>query len=248
MTAAQPVEPAHPTSLAGRVVVVAGGGSALGQTVAERLGAAGAVVEACDASPQPLETLTARVEAVGAEVTTAVVDLMDEAATTAWAQDVVARRGRVDGLLHLVGGWRGGVPLVEADLADWDWLQGRLVRTLQHTSRAFHPALSAGDAGRLVIVSATQASRPTQRNASYAAAKAAAEAWTQAVAHSWKDSEGAAAVVLVVTGLLTPAMRAEKPEASFSSLTHVDDVAGTIAGLWDRPGTELNGERLWLTP
>lgn len=236
------------SSLSGRVVAVAGAASALGQLVCEQLTTAGAVVEACGHDGSALAPVAARVRELGGRIETAEVDLLDDAATTAWAADVVRRRQRVDGLVHLVGGWRGGTPLTEADLADWDWLQGRLVRTLQHTSRAFYPPLSAGDAGRLVIVSASQASRPTQRNASYAAAKAAAEAWTQAVAHSWKDSGRTAAVTLVVNGLLTPAMRAERPDAAFATLTGIDEVARTIVGLWDRPSTELNGERLWLTP
>ena len=48
---------------------------------------------------------------------------------------VRARHGRVDGLVHLVGGWRGGVHLAEEPLEDWDWLHDLLVRTLIHLAR-----------------------------------------------------------------------------------------------------------------
>src|SRR5207244_1172348 len=108
------------------------------------------------------------------------VDLADEEATAAWAALVVSTFGHVDGLVHLVGGWRGGKSITDTDLADWDWLQNLLVRTLQHTSRGFHDALRASTSARFVLVSSTEASRPTAKNASYAAAKAAAEAWTLA--------------------------------------------------------------------
>jgi NAD(P)-dependent dehydrogenase (short-subunit alcohol dehydrogenase family) len=103
--------------------------------------------------------------------------------------------------------------------------------------------------GRFVVVSAAGAGTPTAGNASYAAAKAAAEAWTLALAHAFGRSGGdAAATILVVKALLDDAMRAARPDAAFDGFTHVDDLAETIAGLWDRPSAELNGERLWLTP
>ncbi|MFC8034924.1 short-chain dehydrogenase, partial [Streptomyces griseoincarnatus] len=40
--------------------------------------------------------------------------------------------GRVDGVVHLVGGWRGCSTFTETDLADWDTLHRLLVRTVQH--------------------------------------------------------------------------------------------------------------------
>lgn len=236
------------SGLQGRVVVVTGAGGALGQAVCAAVATAGATVEACDVHADLLEQAAERVRAAGGDVATASVDLLDEDATARWAGEVLSRRGRVDGLVHLVGGWRGGTPLTEVDLADWEWLQRRLVRTLQLTSRAFHAPLTASDDARLVLVSAAGASKPTNKNACYAAAKAAAEAWTQAVAHSWQDARGAAAVTLVVNGLVTPAMRADKPDATFATLTDIDVVAREIVELWSRPAHELNGEKLWLTP
>ncbi|GMA89048.1 oxidoreductase [Angustibacter aerolatus] len=234
--------------LAGRVVVVTGAGGALGGLVCEQAARRGAAVELCDRTAPLAEEAAGRVAGVGGDATATVVDLLDADATARWGVDVVARRGRVDGLVHLVGGWRGGAPLAQADLADWDLLQQLLVRTLQTTSQAFHAALTASDDARLVIVSAKEAHRPTQKNAAYAAAKAAAEAWVQAIAHSWKDVPTAAAVTLVVTGLVTPQMRADRPDAAFTNLTDIDEVARAVTGLWDRPASDLNGARLWLTP
>jgi NADP-dependent 3-hydroxy acid dehydrogenase YdfG len=184
---------------------------------------------------------------VDGDVRPAVVDLLDEAGTRRWAAQLLADHRRVDGLVHLVGGWRGGQPLATFDLADWDWLHDMLIRTLQHTSRAFHDALRAGDAGRLVIISSTQASAPTATNAAYAAAKAAADAWTLAVADSFSGSP-AAAVILRVTALLTPAMREAEPGKAFTRYTPVADVADAVHDLWLTPAAELNGRIRPLTP
>ncbi len=217
----------------GRVVVVTGANGAAGQAVTRRLAAGGTRVVAAGRHPITWDD---------ERVTPTAVDLSDQAATRAWADDVAARFGRVDGLVHLVGGWRGGTPFPDTDLGDWAFLHDQLVRTVQHATLAFHPHLSASPAGRFAIVSQHAARHPRQNAAAYATAKAAAEAWTLAMADSFEGT-GAAAVVLVVEALLTDAMREQRPDADFSKLTHVDDLAGAVAALWDEPAADLNGTR-----
>jgi len=246
LSAAQDLtEPQDRPDLTGLVIVVAGAAGAAGPPLVERLARAGATVVAAGSNRDRIERAVADVisRVPSGRVHAAVVDLADEQATREWAAMVEHEHGRVDGLVHLVGGWRGGSGIVDADLDDWNWLQDKLVRTLQHTSRAFHDAIKASPNGRLVLISSVQASAPTAANASYAAAKAAAEAWTLAVADSFRDS-AAAAVILQIKALLTPAMRAAKPEAAFDGFTPVDGLADTIHDLWLRPAAELNGQRL----
>jgi len=233
-------------ALDGAVVVVTGAGGGAGGAVVRQLAAAGATVVMADRDAGKLQPLADEVAAAGGAAHGYAVDLLDDDATRTWAASVRERFGRVDGVAHLVGGWRGGKGITETDLADWAWLSDLLVRTVQHTTRAFHDALRASPAGRFVLVSAAAASRPTATNASYAAAKAAAEAWTLAMADSFRGSS-AAAVVVVVNALVTPAMRAAKPDSPFTGFTDVDDLAAEIVGLWARPADEINGERLWLT-
>jgi NADP-dependent 3-hydroxy acid dehydrogenase YdfG len=236
---------AEPRDLADLVIVVAGASGAAGPPLVQRLAQAGATVVAVGSSKDRLDRVVADARAASGsdQVEGRVVDLLDSEATAALAGDVRARHGRVDGLAHLVGGWRGGVHLAEEPLEDWDWLHDLLVRTLIHTTRAFHDALRAGERGRLVVISTVQAQAPVATNAMYAAAKAAAEAWTLAVADSFKDSD-AAAVILPIKALLTPAMREAKPEATFAGYTEVADLANTIHDLWLRPAADLNGRRL----
>jgi NADP-dependent 3-hydroxy acid dehydrogenase YdfG len=229
-------------SLHDAVVVVAGAGGGAGAAVVRRLASVGAVVVTADRSLESTESLVAEIPAIHPYA----VDLLDQVATNAWAQSVAAEFGRVDGVVHLVGGWRGGKGITEADLADWDFLSGLLVRTVQHTTRAFHDHLRASPIGRFVLVSAAEASRPTAKNASYAAAKAAAEAWTLAVADSFRGSQ-AAATIIIVKALVTPQMRAAKPDAAFTGYTDVADLAEAIVSRWGPPADKINGERAWLT-
>jgi len=235
--------------LAGRVIVVAGAPGSAGPAVVQRLVASGATVVAAARDEQSLQTVVDEANAMAVrpgQALPAVIDLLDAEATTAWAAQVAAQHGHVDGLVHLVGGWRGGQGIVESDLADWDLLNNLLIRTLQHTTRAFHDALRASDDARLAIISTVQVAEPSATNAAYAAAKAAAETWTLAVADSFQGSR-AAAVVLRIKALVTPEMRESKPTAAFSGFTPVADLAQTVNDLWQTPADDLNGRILWLT-
>jgi len=50
-----------------------------------------------------------------------------------------------------------------------------------------------------------------------------------------------------VKALLTPEMRAAKPDKTFNGYTDVADLAEAIADLWEQPAAELNGVREWMT-
>lgn|GEM_PF-4120593 len=188
------------------MIAVTGGGGALGRAVVARLEHDGYAVSA----PGHDE-----------------VDLLDADATARWA----ASLDDVRGLVHLVGGWKGG-----AEPEDTAWLHAQLVTTLQNATRAFLEPLKRTQ-GQLVIVSSKQVERPSWSNAAYAAAKAAAEAWTLALADEIHAN------VVAINAIVTPEMRAEKPEAKFSTFQDVDVIADTIALL---VGSQLNRQRIKL--
>ncbi|MGW4639899.1 SDR family NAD(P)-dependent oxidoreductase [Sphaerisporangium sp. NPDC004334] len=216
---------------ASRVVVVAGAGGPTGRAVTARLAARGDTV--IGLGRRASDGVTA-------------VDLADGEAVREAASRIGAEHGRVDGVVHLVGGWRGSKAFADTDLADWDALHEAIVRTLQNVSLAFEPLLRDSDDGRFAIVSAKAAREPTQGNAAYAAAKAAAEAWTLALADALRGTHSAAAI-LVIKALVNDDMRAASPDRKFPGFTDVDDLAAAVAGLWDRPAAEVNGLRVDLT-
>ena len=234
------------SGLDGKIVAIAGAAGGLGPTVAARLAAAGATLALTDVDQGRLDELAADLELPDERLDGRVVDLLSEDAAREWAGGLAERFGRVDALLHLVGGWKGGEPLATAPLEDYEWLHDLLVRTLQHATRAFHDAL-AHEGGRFVLISSTQAQAPSATNAAYAAAKAAAESWTLALADSFAES-GATANVIVVNAILTPQMREQNPEKPFKTFTSVEDIAEAIAYLLSEAAAKMNGARLELHP
>ncbi|WP_314431392.1 SDR family oxidoreductase, partial [Microbacterium lacticum] len=186
--------------------------------------AAGATVIAAgrdEARLAPLGALGAR---------TAALDLADAASVEAFAEQVDAEGVRLDGIVHLVGGWRGGGGLPGQTDADYRALEAGLT-ALRHVTRAFWDDLVASPAGRVSIVSSTAVARPLAGGANYAAVKAAEETWVRAMAQGFAKAAReageplrAAAVVFRVRAL--------------AGLE--DDLAARVVRLWDAAADEIN--------
>lgn len=207
-----------------RTVVVAGATSASGHAATRALVAACATVIAVgrrDDALAPLRELGAR---------TAVCDLADEGEVGAFTTTLAGAGTRVDGLLHLVGGWRGGGGLAGQTESDYRALETGLT-ALRHVSRALWDDLTASPAARAAIVSSTAVARPLAGGANYAAVKAAEEAWARAMAQGFaKDArdrgaaQTAASVIFRVRAL-------EGLE---------DALAAGFVGLWDADAGAVN--------
>jgi NAD(P)-dependent dehydrogenase (short-subunit alcohol dehydrogenase family) len=222
--------------LEGRRIAVAGAGGGLGPTVVRALADAGAWVAAADRTEAHCEA----VRDVAGDIRGA--DLVTAEGAREWADAL----GEVDGLLHLVGGWRGGKTVEDMDLADLELLERLLFHSVVHTTRAFAPMLkAAGERGRFALVSSSVVARPTPGNAAYAATKAAAEAWTLTLAAELAETGGTANVA-VVTAIVTPQMRAENPDKAYRTFTDVDEIAAALVHLSSDASRKMNGQRLHL--
>lgn len=206
--------------LAGSTIVVAGAGGAAGHAVCAALTSAGAHVVAVGSRAESL----AGADGNGVDAAeTAVVDLADPVAVAEWAAELRERRPSIDGVLHLVGGWRGG-----SAHDDWEWLERRVLTTLRVLSRELRDDLSASSAGRLAIVSSASVAAPRWGMANYVTLKAAAEMWVQALATGWRVKGTPTAAVTFVAGSL------DEPGA-------IERLTAGCSGLWSVGHEELNG-------
>jgi len=210
-------------AVAGRIVLIAGASSAAGHAVAAALTDAGARVVAVGSNEERLQTVAAEARYV--------CNLADLAAVQRLADTIRAELGPIDGLVHLVGGWRGGGGLAGQTDEDYEYLHTHVVTTLRNTTRAFNADLLASSAGRLTIVSSVSVDRPTPGGANYAAVKASAESWTRAVAYGFDKADSAAAAVIFVVKALDGLEGA---------------LATAVVGLWDSPAASINNTRLAL--
>lgn len=204
-----------------RVVVVTGATGVTGRATAAALTGAGHAVVAVGTDAGRLASVEAS--------TRIVADLADPSAASALRDEVLSGAGRIDGLVHLVGGWRPGWSDDDAE-----WLNTRLVTTLLTATAALEPALTASPAGRVAILSSTAVSHDGPPTSAYTAAKLAAEAWMRQLTGRWQGTE-AAAVTWVVRSL-----------GDGERDTRPDTVARAAVSLWESPASVLAGARIRL--
>ena len=233
----------HQTNDEMPVAIIAGSGGA-GMACALAFAAAGYSVVTLDARAEAARTAADVVEAAGGQADAFGVDLLDTEAVCRLRQVILDRHGRVDVVVHLVGGWRGTRTLDLDSVANWQALNPPIVGTLAVLTAVFGPDVRDSPIGRAFMITSTAASAPTAGNIAYAAAKAAAEAWMGGVSHFLHDSK-AASVVIAVKALLTEQMRAEQPDRDWTGYTHVNDLAAAI--LLASTGPARNGSRIDLT-
>ena len=242
------------------LVLIAGGSSASGVAVARALIDAGMRVLTVGSDAG---RIGAAAGLAGGAVPLS-CDLTDPEAVAALAAQVRQDFGPVDGLIHLVGGWRGGTGIAGQTDADWDFLCTTVLTTLRNTSKAFYADLAASAVGRLAIVSSTTVTSPAAGDANYAAVKAAAETWVRSVAAGFATGAAnpggtpdggtpvgggentSAAVVLVVKALVDDGMRARSPERRFPGFTDVAVLGRAVTDLFGTQAAGINGARLLL--
>lgn len=225
------------------VAIIAGAGGA-GTACALAFAAAGYRVVTVDARAEAASAAADGVAAAGGSAFAFGIDLLDRDAVIALRNDLLARCGRIDVLVHLVGGWRGTSTLDLDSVANWDALNPPIVGTLATLTAVFAEDVRSSPVGRAFMVTSTTAATPTAGNIAYAAAKSAAETWMAGVAHFLRDG-AAAGVVVAVKALLTPQMAAAEPGRDWAGYTHVEDLARAIVGAATEP--TVNGSRLDLT-
>ena len=216
------------------VAIVLGAGMA-GRAVARELGKDHLVIVVDrDAA------LAARAaEPVGGE--SAVVDLIDIVDVERFCGDVLARHGRIDAVVHLVGGWKGSTTVDVGALDAWKAIAPGVFGTVRTTTVAFRDALMASG-GSYLIVSSTAAAKPTAGNVAYATAKSAAETWVGGLAHSFRESQ-ARAVIVSVKALVDQDMRDAQPNQAFPGYTDTSDLARTIGDVL--AGDGANGDHVY---
>lgn len=198
-----------------RVVLVTGGSGGLGSAVTEAFLADGwrvAVPTHSSGGSGPLDGLAG---GHPDRLTWFPADL----ATETGAGEAVARTanwgGRLDAVVHTVGGYAGGAPLHETAVDEWDRMLSINLRSTFLVARAAIPRLTEG--GALVFVSARAAVKGRKGHVPYAVSKAALLTLTEGIAEEYRGRVRANAVL---PGTMdTPANRAAMPDARHQAWT-----------------------------
>lgn len=228
--------------LTNKVAVVTGATGPLGRPVAQAFANAGARLALVATSEDELAGLAAELQFPERRVFTTARDLMEEASAISLADAVIEHYGRVDILIHLMGGYQSGA-LAGLDLETWEYMLNLNLRAAMNLLRVCLPYLTANGWGRIVTLSSVLADRPTVQSAAYSAAKAGLEALTLAAAQEVRD-KGGTANVLVIRTLDTPEERARSGESRTAGWVRPEEVAAVLLFLCSDEAGAINGARI----
>jgi len=172
-------------ALADRVVLVTGSSRGIGAEVAVKAAAEGATVAVHyhRGASEAAATL-ARVRDAGGDGDVFAADVADGAAAEALVAGVIARFGRLDGLVNNAGLTQVG-PFLEIAPADWDAVIRTDLTAAFHTSRAALPGMIERGSGSIVNVASRLGQMGVAGTAAYSAAKAGLIGLTRAMAREF---------------------------------------------------------------
>ena len=127
------------------------------------------------------------------------VDLSEPASLGKLVADALSRFGRIDALVHTVGAWRGGKPVHEDDLANWDFLFNANLRTTLLCCRAVIPQMLKQRRGKIITVASRDGLKGSAGYAAYSVSKSAVLRLTESLADA-ALRHNAVAVILATGG------------------------------------------------
>ena len=220
---------ARDESLKGKTVLVTGATGGLGRIVVKRLLESGADVAAVYRDEARFQRLLefvgdgeGRLAGFKADVT-----LGPEVRTL--VDGVLARYGRVDALLNLVGTFRGGADIAGTAEEDWDFLMRTNLKSAFLCSRAVLPAMAKAGSGRIVNVAARPAveKKGRAKAGAYAVSKAGVVLLTETIAEEFRRS-GITAHCIMPGTIDTPLNRVAIPDGDYSKWTDAADIAAVL--------------------
>jgi NAD(P)-dependent dehydrogenase (short-subunit alcohol dehydrogenase family) len=226
--------------LAGKVVIVTGSVGNLGQATARSLHAVGARTVLADRSNDRLREQYPALVNSPDHLLAGGVDLTNPESLTRMVQSACDRFGRIDALVNTVGGWRGGKPVHETDLADWDFLFGVNLRTTLLCCRAVIPQMLRQGHGKIVNVASRDGLVGGAGYSAYSASKSAVLRLTESLAAELKGAN--INVNCLMPGTIdTPQNRKAMPNGDFSKWVVPEAIAGVILFLISDAARAING-------
>jgi NADP-dependent 3-hydroxy acid dehydrogenase YdfG len=166
--------------LTGKVALVTGASSGIGEAAALALAAAGAAVAISGRRKERLDTLVARIEAVGGKALALPGDVAVEAYATKSVEDTVAQLGRIDILVNSAGvNEAGGVEALSMEL--WRKVIDINLYGTIYTCKAAFPHMKAQGGGDIINISSTSGRRSAAAFASYSTSKFGVTGFTESL-------------------------------------------------------------------
>jgi len=218
--------------LQGRVAVVTGASSGIGEACALEFVRKGARVVLAARRAERLSGLVARIEEMGGEALAVTTDVTDEDAVANLFAAAVKRFGTVDVLINNAGIAENS-PVDQTTLDHWNTVIATNLTSAFLCAKHAWPIFIAGGHGRIVNIGSISAKVPRNNCPSYTASKFGLSGLTHALALDGRDANIAVSIFhpgIVATEIMPGSVKL--PE-NFAATP--DEIAGVIVHMCDMP-------------
>ena len=216
-----------------RIVVITGAKGGLGSFVTRRFLENGDQVIGASRSIRQADFSSGRFLAVPTDFS--IFDSVQELADQA-----VAKFGRIDVVVHVIGGFAGGTLLHETDENVWSQMLDQNLTAAFHVVRSVIPHMRNAGAGRFIAVGSHAAEQPHANLGAYVVSKSALITLVKTVALE-NAAVGITANAVLPGTMDTPANRTAMPNADFSQWVSPADVAEAIFWLASQAASQVTG-------
>jgi 3-oxoacyl-[acyl-carrier protein] reductase len=241
-------------SVAGKVVIVTGGGTGIGKVYSQRLAQAGARVVLADIAGEAAEAVAQGIREAGGEAIAIRTDVIDPVAVQVMVDQTIAKWGRVDGLINNAslmsvlerGDW------FKIDPDEWDRVMAVNLKGIFLCCRAVYPHMKAQGGGRIVNISSSRIWAGNPNRLHYTTSKAGVIGLTRALAREVGDDK-------IGVNAITPGFTESETQMASSSANYVagrdlsrsfkrpqypDDLVGAVMFLLSDASAFITGQTI----
>jgi len=170
--------------LSGRVAVVVGGTSGIGQTIGRGLAEAGANVIPTGRRADMVDAAAKEIEALGRQSMRLTSDVLDRASLQALLQAIVARFGKVDILVNAAGQTKR-TPFLDVEESEWNKIMETNLTGAYRVSQVFGRHMVERNYGRIINIASLGSFVGLFEVAAYGASKSGLASLTRTLAIEW---------------------------------------------------------------
>ena len=219
------------TRLNAQVAIVTGGGSGIGQGVAEALAREGAKVVVCGRRAEPLKRTVTAIEEVGGDGLAVQADVSQVEDVARLVRQTLEAYGRVDILINNAGiGGSGAIH--EHDIDTWDRVMAVNLRGPFLTARAALPLMREQGRGHIVNISSESGLEHYHGNGAYGVAKHALNALGEYIQR--ENQELGIRVDTICPGMVITEMTENSTGLDHDKCLYPDDITDLVIWLLTR--------------
>ncbi len=168
--------------LSGRVAVVTGAGSGIGQAIARRLARSEASIVIADLNIDAARRTEQGIRALGRPALAIETDVTRRAAVEAMVDQTLREFGQIDILVNNAGIAGRSVPLWKLEDEDWDQVLAVNLKSVFYCSRAVISAMKERKCGRIINIASIAGKEGNPNMIPYSTSKAGVIGFTKALA------------------------------------------------------------------